>query len=42
MATSFAPWLTARTAVGLATIMMLAIGFHVRRHESSASPAIVS
>jgi hypothetical protein len=36
MATSFAPWLTARTGIGLTTIMLPAIGFHVCRHESPA------
>jgi hypothetical protein len=41
MATRFAPVLTTPTAVGLATIMLLAIGFHVRRKEPLAAHAIV-
>ena len=40
MATSTAPWLSPWAAVGLATIMLLAIVFHLRRHESPA-PAVV-
>src|SRR5271166_336975 len=40
MATNIAPWLTAWAALGLATIMLLAIGFHVRRRESPA-PTVV-
>jgi hypothetical protein len=38
MATNIAPWLSPWAAVGLAIIMLLAIGFHVRRHESAAAP----
>src|ERR1700681_4394490 len=34
MATNIAPWLSPWAAVGLATIMVLAIVFHMRRHES--------
>jgi uncharacterized membrane protein YphA (DoxX/SURF4 family) len=41
MATNIAPWLSPWAAVGLATIMLLAIGFHVRRHESPAAPVIL-
>jgi putative oxidoreductase len=41
MATNIAPWLSAWAAVGLATIMLLAIGFHLRRHESPAVPAVL-
>ena len=41
MATNIAPWLSAWAAVGLATIMLLAIGFHLRRHESPAAPAVL-
>src|ERR1700687_508281 len=40
MATNIAPWLSPWAAVGLATIMLLAIGFHVRRHESPVPAAI--
>jgi putative oxidoreductase len=41
MATNIAPWLSPWAAVGLATIMLLAIGFHVRRHESPVAPVIL-
>ena len=41
MATGIAPWLSASAAVGLATVMLLAIGYHVRRHEPPAVPAIL-
>jgi uncharacterized membrane protein YphA (DoxX/SURF4 family) len=40
MATNIAPWLSPWAAVGLATIMLLAIGFHARRHESPVPAAI--
>jgi len=40
MATNTAPWLSPWAAVGLATIMLLAIIFHLRRHESPA-PAVI-
>jgi uncharacterized membrane protein YphA (DoxX/SURF4 family) len=39
MATNIAPWLSPWAAVGLATIMLLAIGFHARRRESVVAPA---
>jgi uncharacterized membrane protein YphA (DoxX/SURF4 family) len=41
MATNIAPSLSAWAAVGLAAIMLLAIGFHLRRHESPAAPGIL-
>jgi len=41
MAAGVAPLLSAGAAVGLATIMVLAIGYHVRRRESPAAPAIL-
>jgi uncharacterized membrane protein YphA (DoxX/SURF4 family) len=41
MATGIAPSLSLWAAVGLATIMLLAIGFHLRRHESPAAPGIL-
>jgi hypothetical protein len=41
MAANIAPWLSVWAAVGLATIMLLAIGFHVRRHDSVAAPVIL-
>ena len=34
MATNIAPSVSMWAAVGFSTIMLLAIGFHVRRHES--------
>ena len=40
MATNTAPWLSPWAAAGLATIMLLAIVFHLRRRESPA-PAVV-
>ena len=40
MATNIAPWLSPWAAVGIATIMLLAIGFHARRRESMVAPAI--
>jgi hypothetical protein len=39
MAAGVAPWLSAWAAIGLATVMLLAIGYHVRRHESPGVPA---
>jgi hypothetical protein len=41
MATNVAPWLSAWAAIGLATIMLLAILYHVRRREPPAAPAIL-
>ncbi len=41
MAVGVAPWLSVWAAVGLATVMLLAIGYHVRRRESLAAPAIL-
>jgi DoxX-like family len=41
MATHVIPWLSPLPAAGLATIMLLAIGFHLRRHESPAAPSIL-
>jgi uncharacterized membrane protein YphA (DoxX/SURF4 family) len=41
MATNITPWVSPWAAVGLATIMLLAIGFHVRRHESPVAPIIL-
>ena len=41
MAANIAPWLSLWAAAGLATIMLLAIVFHVRRHESPAAPSIL-
>jgi uncharacterized membrane protein YphA (DoxX/SURF4 family) len=37
IASSLSPW----AAVGLATIMLLAIGFHLRPHESAVMPAVL-
>jgi putative oxidoreductase len=41
MPTNIAPWMSPWAAIGLAIIMLLAIGFHVRRHESVAVPVIL-
>ena len=41
MAVNIVPALTVRAAVGLATITLLAIVFHLRRHESPAAPALL-
>jgi uncharacterized membrane protein len=41
MATNVAPSLTVWAAVGLATVMTLAIGFNLRRHEFSGVPVIL-
>ena len=41
MAAHIAPWLSAWAAAGLATIMLLAAGFHIRRKESPAAPAVL-
>ena len=41
MATGIAPWLSAWAAVGLAVVMLLAIGYHVRRREPPGAPAIL-
>src|SRR6202790_1151129 len=41
MATNIAPSLSLWAAVGLSTIMLLAIGFHLRRHESAVAPVIL-
>jgi uncharacterized membrane protein YphA (DoxX/SURF4 family) len=41
MGTNVAPWLSPWAAVGLATIMLLAMGFHLRRRESPGAPVIL-
>ena len=41
MATGVAPWLSAWAAIGLSTVMLLAIGYHVRRREPPVVPAIL-
>jgi uncharacterized membrane protein YphA (DoxX/SURF4 family) len=41
MATNIAPSLSLWAAVGLSTIMLLAIGFHLRRHESAVAPSVL-
>src|SRR3984893_7072625 len=41
MATNIAPSLSLWATVGLSTIMLLAIGFHLRRHESPVAPGIL-
>src|SRR5258708_3253867 len=41
MATNIVPALSPWAALGLSTIMLLAIGFHLRRHESAVAPGIL-
>jgi hypothetical protein len=41
MAAGITPWLSAWAAVGLASVMLLAVGYHLRRRESPAVPAIL-
>ena len=41
MAFSVAPFLSPWSALGLATMMLLAIGFHLRGHESFTGPIIL-
>ena len=41
MATNIASSLSLWAAVGLSTIMLLAIGYHLRRHESTVAPGIL-
>ena len=41
MATDIARSLSLWAAVGLSTIMLRAIGFHLRRHESPVAPGIL-
>jgi uncharacterized membrane protein YphA (DoxX/SURF4 family) len=39
MAANVAPWLSPLAALGLATVMLLAVLYHLRRHEPPAAPA---
>jgi uncharacterized membrane protein YphA (DoxX/SURF4 family) len=39
IAANVAPWLSPIAAAGLATVMLLAVLYHLRRHESPAVPA---
>jgi hypothetical protein len=41
MAVNVAPWLSPAAAAGLATVMLLAIFYHVRRHEPPTVPGIL-
>jgi uncharacterized membrane protein YphA (DoxX/SURF4 family) len=41
MATNIAPSLSLWAAVGLSCIMLLAIGYHVRRHEPPVAPIVL-
>ena len=41
MAVNVAPWLSPAAAAGLATVMLLAVFYHVRRHEPPAAPAML-
>ncbi|HLY62355.1 MAG TPA: DoxX family protein [Terriglobia bacterium] len=41
MATGVAPWLSPCAAAGLAVVMLLAIGYHLRRREPPVAPTIL-
>jgi uncharacterized membrane protein YphA (DoxX/SURF4 family) len=41
MAANVVPWLSPMAALGLATIMLLAVLYHLRRHEPPAVPAVL-
>ena len=41
MAANVAPWLSPIAALGLATVMLLAVLYHLRRHEPPAVPAAI-
>jgi uncharacterized membrane protein YphA (DoxX/SURF4 family) len=41
MAARVAPWLTPIAALGLAIVMLLAVLYHLRRHEPPAAPAVL-
>jgi hypothetical protein len=41
MAVNVAPWLSPAAAAGLAAVMVLAVFYHVRRHEPPTAPAIL-
>jgi uncharacterized membrane protein YphA (DoxX/SURF4 family) len=41
MAVNVAPWLSPAAATGLATVMLLAVFYHVRRHEPPTAPGML-
>jgi uncharacterized membrane protein len=41
MATNVVPWLSLWAAIGLSCIMLLAIRFHLRRHEPPFAPIVL-
>ena len=41
MATNIAPLLSVWAAIGLSAIMLLAVGFHFRHHDSPVLPAVL-
>ena len=41
MAANVAPWISPIAALGLATVMLLAVLYHLRRHEPPAAPAVL-
>ncbi len=41
MATGITPWLSAWAAVGLSVVMLLAVGYHLSRHEPPTTPAFL-
>jgi hypothetical protein len=41
MAAGIDPWLSPISAAGLGMVMLLAVVYHLRRHESPAAPAVL-
>lgn len=41
MASDIASWLSPLAALGLAAVMLLAVLYHLRRHEPPAAPAVL-
>ena len=41
MAVNVVPWLSPAAAAGLATVMLLAVFYHVRRHEPPTAPGML-
>jgi uncharacterized membrane protein YphA (DoxX/SURF4 family) len=41
MAANVAPWLSPAAAAGLATVMLLAVFYHVRRREPPTAPGVL-
>ena len=41
MTVNVVPWLSPAAAAGLATVMLLAVFYHIRRHEPPTAPAVL-